>query len=149
MNVTLVHGPKSRQLRVNFTFDWPQPTVVELKIKLTGPDSGRDQDLKQVFKMFDNLRHSQSLFTSCVDCDQRHLLVLLRRSIEQVRPSPHTFITVTVKDRRKAAKKLTITEWDRQTSELGKILGPVAPQSGHRHTGTTQQDLTEGNLTVH
>ncbi|HKF54891.1 MAG TPA: hypothetical protein VKJ45_05595 [Blastocatellia bacterium] len=139
MNMSLALSSASPQLRVSFKFDWPGGVLMELTIEGAAPGDGAVSDLRDFCRMFDNLRYSQSLFTSCAECDRHQVLALLRRSIERVRQSRVLAnISVTLKDETGMTKKLALSDNGYETMRaLEEMLRSVSSAyPGHAHGGS-------------
>jgi hypothetical protein len=105
MYMSLDLSAASPQLRVTFTFDWPGGVLMELVIQGSVAGQGLGDDLVDIYKMIDNLRYSQALFTNCADCDRHQVLAVLRRCIERARMAAAlATITVSIKDENGATK---------------------------------------------
>jgi len=152
MNMSLVLCPSSRELRVNFTFDWPGAVLLELKIQGSASGDGRGPDVLEFCRMFDNLKYGQSLFTSCPECDRHQILAILRRSIERARQSPATArISISIKNEKGTTRNLAVTDGDDEILfELDKALRPVAPAyQGHAHSRPPANASRSRDLSVH
>ncbi len=152
MNMSLVLSPSLRELRVNFTFDWPGAILLELKIQGPASGDGRGADLLEFCRMFDNLRYGQSLFSSCPECDRHQILAIVRRSIERARHAPGTpRISVSIRDESGTTRNLAVTDGDDEVLfELEKALRPAAPAyRGHAHNGSLGNAPRSRDLPVH
>jgi hypothetical protein len=152
MNTSLALSSTSPQLRVSFTFDWPGGVLMELKIESATAGGRPGADLKEFYKMFDNLRYGQSLFTSCAECDRHQVLVMLRRSIERARQSSALAnISVSIKDESGAVRNIAVTDGGSDSMlELEKVLRSVGPvYQGHAHNGPAEQTPRSLDLSVH
>jgi hypothetical protein len=152
MNMSLSFTSGSRQLRVNFTFDYPGGLLMELKIESAVAHDGPRGDLREFYKMFDNLRYTQSGFTSCAECDRHQVLAVLRRSIERARHSPApASISVSIKDETGTIRNISVTDGGSDgLLELEKTLRMVASAlPGHTHTGTAERSPKSRGLSVH
>jgi hypothetical protein len=152
MNVSLSFSSASPQLRVSFTFDYPGGILMELNIETAAPREGPRGDLREFYKMFDNLRYGQSGFTSCPECDRHQILAILRRSVERARQSSAPAnISVSIKDETGTISNIMVTDGgDHGLLELEKTLRMVAPaQSGHPHTGAAGRAPKSRGLSVH
>jgi hypothetical protein len=152
MNMSLALSPTSPQLRVNFTFDWPGGILMELRIEGAVAGAGLGNDLREVYRMFDNLRYSQSLFTSCAECDRHQVLAILRRSIERTRLSPAlTSIRVSTKDENGVIRNIAVGDHGNDSMrELEKMLRSGAgAHPGHAHDGPAEEAPRSRDLSVH
>src|SRR5215470_16002230 len=110
MNVSLAVNSNSPQLRVSFTFDWPDGPIVEVKIERPAPGDRPDWDLREVHRMVDNLRYSQAPATSCPECDRHQVMAILRRSIERGHlASDLPAVRVTVRDDHGATRNIPVS----------------------------------------
>jgi hypothetical protein len=138
MNMSLALSSASPQLRVSFSFDWPGGVLMELTIEGAAAGDGAVSDLRDFCRMFDNLRYSQSLFTSCAECDRHQVLAVLRRSIERVRQSRGLAnLSVTLKDETGLIRNIALSDAGNDTMrELEEMLRTVASAyPGHTHGG--------------
>jgi hypothetical protein len=98
--------------------------------------------------MFDNLRYSQSLFTSCAECDRHQVLAVLRRSIERVRQSRGLAnISVSLRDESGLTRNIALSDAGHETMrELEEMLRSVTSgYPGHAHGGraaSRRQDVS-------
>lgn len=125
---------------------------MELKIEGATAGDGPGADIKEFYKMFDNLRYGQSPFTSCAECDRHQILAILRRSIERARQSTAlTNISVSIKDESGAIRNIAVTdEGNDSLLELEKTLRFVAAAyPGHAHKGPADQAPRSVDLSVH
>jgi hypothetical protein len=152
MNMSLAFSSASPQLRVNFTFDCPGGILMELKIESAVADAGPRGSLIEFYKMFDNLKYSQSGFTSCAECDRHQVLAILRRSIERARQSQApASISVSIKDETGTIRNITVTDGGNNGMlELEKMLRMVASDyPGHAHNGPAEPAGKPRDLSVH
>jgi len=111
---------------------------MELTIEGAAGGDGAVSDLRDFCRMFDNLRYSQSLFTSCAECDRHQVLAVLRRSIERVRQSRVLAnISVSLKDETGLTKNIALSDTGQDTMrELEEMLRSVtSAYPGHAHGG--------------
>ena len=150
--MSLALTSESQQLRVSFTFEWLGGVLMELKIEgKAAPGNGPHYGLKEVYRMLDNLRYSESTFASCAECDRHQVLAIIRRSIDRANLSTGLAnISVSIKDENGATKQIAISEGSDTMVELEKMLRSVsAAHPGHSHGAPSQATPGSKGLSVH
>jgi hypothetical protein len=123
-----------------------------MEMKIEGMVAGESlgTDLVEVYKMLDNLRYSQSLFTSCAECDRHQVLAILRRCIERASLSAAATIGVSIKDENGVTRHIALADNCNETMiELESVLRSVAAgHSGHAHGGSVGASPNPKHLPV-